>query len=31
VMQLCYPDPMHAIQGEDLFAGNSAKSFVEGK
>lgn len=27
LMQLCYPDPVHAIQGEDLMAGTSAKSF----
>lgn len=27
LMQLCYPDPIHAIQGEDLMAGTSPKSF----
>lgn len=27
LMQLCYPDPVHAVQGEDLMAGTSAKSF----
>jgi len=27
LLQLCYPDPVHAIQGEDLMAGTSAKSF----
>jgi len=26
LMQLCYPDPIHAIQAEDLFSGVSAKS-----
>ena len=26
LMQLCYPDPIHAIQGEDFFAGRSARS-----
>jgi hypothetical protein len=25
--QLCYPDPIHAIQGEDFFSGRSAKSY----
>jgi len=25
-MQLCYPDPAHAIQGEDFFAGTSPSS-----
>jgi hypothetical protein len=25
--QLCYPDPAHAIQGEDFFSGRSAKSY----
>jgi len=25
--QLCYPDPVHAIQGEDFLAGKAAKSF----
>ena len=25
--QLCYPDPVHAIQGEDLFAGNLSNGF----
>jgi Protein ENHANCED DISEASE RESISTANCE 2, C-terminal/PH domain len=27
LMQLCYPDPVHAIQGEDLMEGKSPKSF----
>jgi hypothetical protein len=27
LFQLCYPDPQHAIQGEDFFAGISPKSF----
>lgn len=27
LMQLCYPDPVHAIQAPDLFAGRSPKSF----
>jgi len=27
LFQLCYPDPQHAIQGEDFFVGKSPKSF----
>jgi hypothetical protein len=27
LFQLCYPDPVHAIQGEDFFAGKSPRSF----
>ncbi|KAL3911981.1 MAG: hypothetical protein SGILL_007069 [Bacillariaceae sp.] len=27
LFQLCYPDPQHAIQGEDFFAGTSPSSF----
>ena len=27
LMQLCYPDPVHAIQGEDFMAGTSLRSF----
>ena len=27
LMQLCYPDPVHAIQAPDFFAGRSPKSF----
>ena len=27
LMQLCYPDPVHAIQASDFFAGRSPKSF----
>jgi hypothetical protein len=27
LMQLCYPDPVHAIQGEDFMAGTSPRSF----
>ncbi|KAG7354885.1 DUF1336 domain containing protein [Nitzschia inconspicua] len=27
LFQLCYPDPQHAIQGEDFFAGTSPRSF----
>jgi len=26
LMQLCYPDPVHAIQGADFFAGRSPRS-----
>ena len=27
LMQLCYPDPIHAIQGADFFSGRSPRSF----
>lgn len=27
LMQLCYPDPVHAIQAEDFFAGTCPRSF----
>jgi hypothetical protein len=27
LMQLCYPNPAYAIQGPDVFAGTSKKSF----
>lgn len=27
LMQLCYPDPVHAVQGEDFMAGTSHRSF----
>ena len=29
LMQLCYPDPVHAVQGEDFLAGNTIVSFKE--
>mmetsp|Transcript_9962 Transcript_9962/g.28285 ORF Transcript_9962/g.28285 Transcript_9962/m.28285 type:complete len:1235 (-) Transcript_9962:200-3904(-) len=29
LMQLCYPDPAHAIQGSDFFAGTSPKSHYD--
>lgn len=29
LFQLCYPDPIHAIQGEDFMAGKAPKSFVD--